>query len=266
MRARLVGTLLLLGVLRVSSAEASTLVLTSEPAGAAVSIGGTAAGVTPCSVSVPDTQIGAVALLFRLEGYVPVAIEVSVAPQREYTLKATLIPLTAVGPGGASVSPQGGSGGVEPRESRSESVARLIGEALRRFQTDCQAWPAALVDLTVLTPDALSARVNAAGERIAGGGFQGPYLDALPIDPATGQADWLYDSATGRVVSRLAVAPAARLEGRAIGHSSPVAVEDWLACFQQVTGVRYTPSPTGAAPAGPQPPALSGPAVEWRPL
>jgi hypothetical protein len=258
--ARAAALLPLLVLLLAPLARAGTLVLASEPSGARAFVGGEPVGVTPCGVPLPDTLIGAVQVRFELEGYVPVTVDIGVAPQREYALKANL-----VRPGEVGGGPAGGGGTVtvEPG-SRGAAVARTIDEALKRFQQDCMAFPAALADLTAASGDQLSSRVNGAGERIAGGNYRGPYLDAIPPDPATGLADWDYDCVAGSVASRLTAAPVARLEGRPRATAAPVALEDWLACFQRATGVRYVPAAGGPVPAGPGG-ASAGPAGgEWR--
>lgn len=259
--ARAAALLPLLVLLLAPVARAGTLVLASEPSGAEVFVGGEFVSVTPCSVPLPDTLIGAVQVRFSLEGYVPVTVDIGVAPQREYALKATLVRPGEVEGGGA-----GGAGGTVTVDggSRSTSVARAIEEALKRFQQDCQAFPALLADLTAPSGEGLSSRVNSAGERIAGANYRGPYLEVIPPDPATGVADWDYDCATGTIASRLTSAPVARLEGRPRASATPVALEDWLACFQRATGVRPTPAVSGPLPAGPGL-AGGGPAGgEWR--
>lgn len=264
--------LLLLGALLcgclVLEARAATLILTSEPAGARVFVGGQYVSTTPCSVPIPDTQVGAVAVRFVLEGYAPVSLEIGIAPQREYVLKAALEP----GPSGSPLTPASGGGSTtddteHPTATRGAGVKKTIEDALRRFHDDCLAYPAILEDLTASSAEALSSRVNGAGERIRGTAFHGPYLDLIPADPATGQPDWEYSAQSGTVESRLTAAPIARLDGWQPLSGAEVSLEAWLEVFQRATGFRPG---AGAAPtepdvAGPTEPA--GPdSPGWRPL
>jgi len=219
-----------------SASHAANLVLTSEPVGAAVTLDGEAQGQTPLTVPVPDTAIGSVEVRFELPGYVPSIVEIGLAPQRDVVVKAVLVPLSDLTAGNSGHDASSGAPLVSPA-AYADAETRAITEALGRFRTDCRAYPASLDDLAVRSADDLSARVNAAGERLVGEGFRGPYLAAIPVDPVTGAADWYYDSATGEVCSQLARPALATVTLRPAATAQAVSLEEWLRLFARATGV-----------------------------
>lgn len=254
-----------------ATARASSLILTSEPPGGVVTIGEQQVGTTPYTVHVPDTYIGSVRVQITFEGRVPFVCEVNVVPEQQIVIKALLVPVSDVG--GA---PGGGPGNGLPPDphARIAPVRQQIEAALARFRQDCGAWPAALLDLTVASGADLSDRINAAGERIRGESYAGPYLASLPTDPVTRAVDWVYDSATGVVQSRAELPAAARLPGAPIVPGQVMTVESWVDLFCKAIGLTASGS-GGAAPT----PGADHPSVrtapppgggeglaEWRPL
>jgi len=254
-----------------ASTSASSLILTSEPQGAAVTIGDKEAGTTPCTVPVPDTYVGALRVRIALEGYVPFVCEVNIVPQQQVTVKALLLPVSVV-----SGVAAGGDGNPVPgdTEAKIAPVRQQIEAALARFRQDCGTWPAALSDLTVVGADKLSNRINAAGERIRGESYAGPYLASLPTDPVTGGVDWVYDSATGVVRSRAELPPAARLPGAPIVPGQEMTVESWVDLFCRAIGlttgdstrVATTPGADHPSVRAAPPPGGGEGLAEWRPL
>lgn len=280
MRVRLKGWIdslwLILCLLSLGAAAGATpLVLTSDPPGATVSVNGQDMGVTPLTLTVADTFVGAARVEFALEGYVPLIVEVVINPGQQITLKGVLSRVEEVGrPGSATLAPA-----LSPTQPSGAALER-IRQAVVAFRADCGAWPAVLSDVCAPGPESLSRLFNDAGETIARDGYRGPYLDSLPIDPATGGVDWVYDSATGRVTSRAATPADATMPPAAYGSGS-ITLEEWVALLVQATGVmalseapapsvRPGPSVNGG-PRGLSPPGLveqtpTGPVLDWRPV
>ncbi|MBD3176621.1 MAG: PEGA domain-containing protein [Armatimonadia bacterium] len=255
------------------AAHATPLVLTSEPASATVQLNGEEMGVTPLTLNIADTFVGAAEVRFSHEGYVPLTVEVVVNPGQQITLKAVLTSLQELS------APSPGPGVTPPGPGELASQAReRIRQAVVAFRADCGAWPAVLADITAPTADDLSRLFNDAGETIVAEGYRGPYLDALPVDPSTGAVDWTYDSATGEVTSRGTAPAEATMPPAAFGPGQ-ITVEEWVALLLDATGMEHrptSPAPT-VRPVDPGPPTTEpggatfdpepvGPALDWRPI
>ncbi len=186
---------------------AGPLTVTSEPPGAAVSLDGQPVGNTPLTLNLPDQALSHW-LEISAQGYVPVTVSFSAVPERAQAFHFVLVPAAQAAPATQGPAAEGssasegvwrplpeGEGGAPPAAGSSELAA--LRAALERFRADCGQWPMRLSDLTV--GDARQLAYLSPQARAA---FRGPYLKAIPRDPATGRADWLYDSISGRVESR----------------------------------------------------------------
>ncbi len=256
-------------------AEATPLVLTSDPAGAAVALNGQDVGVTPVTLTIADTFVGAARVEFIHEGYVPLVVEVVISPGQQITLKGVLTSLQDL----VSTPTGGGPTDLGPSQMSSQ-VQEQARQAVVRFRADCGAWPAVLSDVCAPGPESLSRLFNDAGETIIASGYRGPYLDSLPIDPSTGGVDWLYDSATGEVVSRGA-RPADATMPPATRGSGAITLEEWVGLLVRAAGIvaqgeapapsiRPGPAVDGGTPGLSRPgavdPSPAGPALDWRPI
>ncbi len=91
----------------------------------------------------------------------------------------------------------------EAAESALRGNLHELRTSVALFQAHCGDWPGQLEDLVATTGAGL---VGGSGLPIPEDCFQGPYFTAspdgyVPIDPLTGNRDWLYDPATGAVHS-----------------------------------------------------------------
>lgn len=267
--------LALLIAILTACAEATPLVLTSDPAGATVTLNDQDVGVTPVTLTIADTFVGAARVEFIHEGYVPLVVEVVISPGQQITLKGVLTSLQHL----VSAPTGGGPTDLGPSQVSSQ-VQEQVRQAVVRFRADCGAWPAVLSDVCARGPESLSRLFNSAGETIIAGGYRGPYLDSLPIDPSTGGVDWLYDSATGEVVSRGTRPADATMPPATLG-SGAITLAEWVGLLVQAAGIvaqgeapapsiRPGPAVDGGAPGLSRPgvvdPSPAGPALDWRPI
>lgn len=241
------------------SAHATVLVLTSDPVGAQVILNGEPKGVTPLQVIIPDTYVGAAALEFKTDSHVPARVEVNLVPGQQVTLKVVLVPVERATRVAEPPAPRDDSALLALSRQSTEAQRSFLVEALRRFESDCGTWPAALADLTASDASQLSRLYNSSGGRIVPDKYRGPYIPAIPVDPATGQADWVYDDASGEVRSRAETPPDTRLEPLALPAAEPLPLEQWLDLFCRASGL--TELRISGAVHGPAPLTDTGPAA-----
>lgn len=103
--------------------------------------------------------------------------------------------LTIAGQVRLLVPAEAGSGSREGRALADQLDERLreIDAALETFAEDTGCYPARPADLSAAQAPAMG--VDASGNPVAlGGGYAGPYLPVLPVDPLTGRRDtWVYE-------------------------------------------------------------------------
>ena len=123
--------------------------------------------------------------------------------QQGFTLIEVLIVVVVIAILAAIVVPRILGAGREAREGQLRGNLHALRTSIALFQAHTGEYPATLDDL--LKADA-TGMVGASGSPIVPSLFRGPYFSplptiALPTDPMTGAADWLYTPNLGGVHS-----------------------------------------------------------------
>jgi general secretion pathway protein G len=124
-------------------------------------------------------------------------------PAGGFTLIELLVVLVIIAVMAAIVVPKFANRGQQSREAALKSDLRLVRSAVQMFQTDTEAYPTKLADLTATTAPAKGVDAKGTSVTITAANWKGPYLQGtVPNDPIANKAftysrGTLTSSATG---------------------------------------------------------------------
>ncbi|HVL38259.1 MAG TPA: type II secretion system protein [Fimbriimonadaceae bacterium] len=104
--------------------------------------------------------------------------------------------------------------GIRSKEASLRGNLKLIRNAVELFQNDTGAFPSALADLAATTAPANGKDTAGANKSISSGDYKGPYLQAIPNDPVSGNA-FNYSTTAGSVGKVTSSASGNGLDGTA---------------------------------------------------
>lgn len=117
-------------------------------------------------------------------------------PVGGFTLIELLVVLVIIAVMAAIVVPKFASRGQQSRETALKSDLKLLRNAVQMFQTDTDAFPESLDDLTATTAPDSGINSKGASVAIVAGTWKGPYIQGeVPTDPISNK-DFKYSRGT----------------------------------------------------------------------
>jgi general secretion pathway protein G len=107
--------------------------------------------------------------------------------KKGFTLVELLIVIIIIAVLAAIAIPKFSNSSMRSKESSLRANLKLVRNAIDLFRADTGAFPATMAGLTATTTSGLNPS-SAAGCTIASTDWRGPYLQAVPVDPVSGNA------------------------------------------------------------------------------
>jgi len=136
------------------------------------------------------------------------------AKKRGFTLVELLIVIVILAVLAAIAIPRFMDSGTRSKEASLKSNLKLVRNSIELFHNDTGAWPAALSDLTGSSAPSAGKDNAGASKTIASSDYKGPYLQAVPTDPVSGNA-FTYSTTAGTVGKLTSSASGNGLDGTA---------------------------------------------------
>ena len=114
-----------------------------------------------------------------------------------YTLVELLVVIVVLAVLAAIVLPKFMDSSVRSKEASLKTDLKLVRNAVATFQADIGKYPATLEDLVKTDVAQVKDKDD---KTVTSSDWHGPYLEALPADPVSGN-DFTYVAATGKVTS-----------------------------------------------------------------
>jgi general secretion pathway protein G len=125
-------------------------------------------------------------------------LDIGKTRNRAFTLIEVLVVVVVIAILAAVVLPKFVNSGLRGKEAALRANLKLVRNAAEMFHNDCDAWPAALLDLTVSPAPANGKDDAGSAKAITAANWKGPYLSSIEKDPVSA-ADLTYSVAAGTV-------------------------------------------------------------------
>lgn len=116
-----------------------------------------------------------------------------------FTLVELLVVIVVLAVLAAIVLPKFMDSSKRSKESALKSDLKLLRNAIDLFRADTGLYPAQLSDLAASEKPANGLNTDGTTGTINAGDWHGPYLQEVPLDPITGEANWTYSTTSGSV-------------------------------------------------------------------